>query len=536
MPPAVVPTGDTAHLKQPAPWILDEETSAVLKLEVKDVPPEARVALIGLPPGAVFDEAARTISFAPDFTQGGWQSLVKVMLVGGGLDEKVVFPLGVKDTIRPPAPVVVREEDAGDATVYVLSQQTDGFLDAPGYAGRTFNARVVVPKGIGPAKRAPVHVELHGVSGTAATTAPRVGFVTLLPEDPALTYWWGYADGLPAATTGAARPYTQRRVLHLLEWALKRFPGADPERVTVGGWSMGGAGALALALLHPRHFSGVLARDAATIPRLHRPERLAQLSMLWGPPGAPLDDGAGLPVWDRLDLTRALRDDPQARDVFVVTKSGKDDFVVHFDAVVGRSAVTGLSFIESLERYGVARVVAWDEGGHGPPDPTRPATWWEGAVGQLAEARRDRPQAAFVASSNDADPGTGKGNGRRPWSADRGFAGDVTVSGDTGWDGDLAGARGAGLYFRGGASIDAVVRFEVPLSAGTTDVVTDIVPRRLRQFRPLPGQVVRWRCGPSRGIATVKPDGTFRLAEVPLSTEWRTLTVELSDLPAMSSR
>jgi len=56
------------------------------------------------------------------------------------------------------------------------------------------------------------------------------------------------------------------------------------------------------------------------------------------------------------------------------------------------------------------------------------------------------------------------------------------------------------------------------------------VPRRLRAFRPLPGQVVKWRCGGKKGIATVKPDGTFRLSEVPVGTTWTPLVVELADL------
>lgn len=538
--PTAPPARGNKHLVQPDAWLVDEEATATLRLDVRDAPAGARLFVErGLPPGAVFDEDARTITFRPDFTQGGWQSLCRVRLRAPGpapVDEQVVFAIGVKDTIRPPAPVLVRTESRGDADVAVLRQTTDAFLDGPGFAGRTFEARVVVPKGAGPRRRLPVHVELHGVGGSSATATPRAGHVTILPDDPHLTYWWGYAEGLPGAVVGPVRPYTQRRVLHLLEWTLKTIPGADADRVSVGGWSMGGAGALALALLHPRHFAAVVARDAATIARLHRPERRAQLSTIWGAPEQNLDDGDGMGVWDRLDLTRALRDDPATREVFVVTKHGKDDFLVRFDALVGKSPLTGLSFKEALERFDVARVVVWDEGGHGPPDPARPAQWWDGVHGVAAEARRDRAHVAFVASTSDADPGDGKGNGRRAWDQERGYAGDVKVSGDTGWNGDLAGGRGIGLFFKGASVVDRTDRFEIPLMSSGQDAIVDVVPRRLRAFKPRPGDVVRWSCGGKRGIATVKPDGTMRLSEVPISTEWSVLVVERSDLSPTAAR
>lgn len=522
------------HLKQPAAQVLQEERPWSLTLDVVDPPPGARISVLGLPPGARFDEATRTMTLVPDFVQGGWSSLVKVELRAGAHEERVVFPLSIEDTIAPPPPVLKRTEKAPGGLMLVLEQRTDEFLDAPGFAGRAFEARVFVPEAATASRRYPVHVELHGVGASAATGAPRPGFITILPDDPSTTYWWGYADTLPSKgpipSSAKVRPYTARRVLHVLEWVLKRLPGADADRVSVGGWSMGGAGALALALLHPRHFSTVQAKDAATIPRLHRPARIAQLSTLWGTPEQNLDDGAGMGVWDRLDMTRALRDDPDARDVFVVTKHGKDDFVIHFAAAVKQSPLTGMSFYGALDRFAVGRVVAWDEGGHGPVDPARPEGWWHGALAQAAEARRSRPHVAFLEASVDADPGRGEGNGRRPWDRDRGFAGDASTSGDTGWDGDLAGARGLGLYWRGAEVLDLPERLEIPLKSAEGEVTVDVVPRRLRRFLLRGGDVVRYAFGDRRGVVTVAEDGTLRVPGLVLTPTWTRLVIERSPL------
>jgi hypothetical protein len=76
---------------------------------------------------------------------------------------------------------------------------------------------------------------------------------------------------------------------------------------------MGGAGALALGLLHARHFVGVRAAKAQPVPRAYWRWRLEQLSTLWGPPALELPGPEGLGTWSRLDLTRALRDEPEAR-------------------------------------------------------------------------------------------------------------------------------------------------------------------------------------------------------------------------------
>ncbi|MGZ3461629.1 MAG: hypothetical protein ACXU86_24320, partial [Archangium sp.] len=355
------------------------------------------------------------------------------------------------------------------------------------------------------------------------------------PSDPHLTYWWGYSESLPRgpALKGAVPPYTQRRVLALLEWVLRSYPGADPERVFVEGDSMGGAGALALGLLEARHFAGVFARHAQPVARTHRPWRLAQLASLWGMPEEEVPAADGLGVWSRLDLTRALRDEPGARSQFLFLQHGKDDRIIHFGAVVGRSPLTGASFYETLQAWHVGHVAVWDEGGHAEPDPWLGARWWDRGWNPRTDPRtflrRDQAFPAFSHSSWDGNPGSG-GNGRQPWRNGSGYAGDPKVPGDTGWDGDVAGMLNRSLRWDSTRLVDTPGRLVLPLRAvlgpGVNDTpVVDVTPRRVQRFQCLPGERIRWTFGQARGTVPAASDGSVTVPRLHLGADWTPLVL-----------
>jgi pimeloyl-ACP methyl ester carboxylesterase len=360
--------------------------------------------------------------------------------------------------------------------------------------------------------------------------------VVVEPSDPELTYWWGHAEDTPEGpAAGEVKPYTARRVLALLEWVLRRWPETDPGRVYLEGASMGGAGALELGLLHARHFAGVVATQAQTVARLHRPYRQRQLSKLWGPPEVDLPGGEGLGVWSRLDMTRALRDEAEARQQHVVVLHGKDDSTIHFGAAVGRSLKTGLSFYEALQRMRVGHVAAWDEGGHVQWDPERGGWWWwmtwtyrqEGPCG----LRRGRAFAAFSHSSWDGNPGEGRSNGRQPWRDDAGYAGRPEVAGDTGWDGDVAGMINDGLCWDPWGVEDTHERLALPLRAvpppgQRAPAVVDVTPRRVQRFQCLPGETVRWRFGEATGTVVAAEDGSVTVPRLKLGEAWEVLVLE----------
>lgn len=541
-------------LALPGPQSIDEERELRLSVRASGGAGPARLFLESLPPGAAWDEPSGTLTFTPDFTQGGATWHVAVTADDGVTRVRGGFDVTANDTIRPPTPKITATSAQSGYARLTVTQTTDTFLDAPGHAGRTFTANVIVPTAIAAGAKLPVRVGLHGF-GASPASGGWSGEFRVFPADPNDTYWWGYSDQLPAGapTKGTVPDYTARRVLHLLAWLKSTQAAADPERVYLDGSSMGGAGAMTLGLLHARHFCHVRASFGQAIPKNHRPTRLAQLGGIWGTPALDLDDGHGLGVYTRGDLTRALRDSSEAREQFLTLHHTKDDDTIHFGAVVLPSPLTATTFYESLEQHHVGHFASWDEGGHGIDDPLLGAQWWTKGWDPVFDAtallRLHQAFPAFSRSSADEDAGDGKGNGKQPWSAQSGYAGDVTVIGDTGWTGAIAGAHNRFLRWDGTRLVDTLDRFELPLrvldGAGgappragyptTGDklgglvsappVVVDVTPRRTQSFRLRPGERVAWTFGAASGTATADASGAVTIPRLALGTAWTTLAL-----------
>jgi len=523
-----------------------EEADLDVVLDVTDMDgDDVRVWVTGLPPGASWDEPSRTVRFRPDFTQGPASWTVDVVAQDPTRRVDHSFTISVEDSIQPPVPVVVDTLfTSGGYTRLTLDQVTDDFLDAPGHAGRTFTARVTVPTTASADLKLPVRVSLHGFGGSAGTAGAENEF-RIYPHDDFNTYWWGYSDQHPDGDEDAAGatspPYTARRVLHLLEWVLDTYEGADPTRVYVRGGSMGGAGATVIGLLWARHFAWVRGTIGQTIAANHRPLRVDQLSGHWGSPQTNADDGAGMGCWDRQDLARALEESPEARDQHVFLKHGKDDPTIHFGAVVMDSPLTGLSFYEALQEHHVAHYAVWDEGGHGSSDPVLGGAWWDGGWNPIFDdftwVRSDLAHPAFTASSISDDPGDGTGNGNQAWSDNAGYAGSVGTAGDTGWNGDVAGALGRSLRWESLGIVDTLEEFSVPLFVldgegedaptsgyptvgdqldGDLPVLVDVTPRRLQAFQARPGEVIAWSFGDASGTVTADDVGSITVPQLAL--------------------
>jgi hypothetical protein len=514
-----------------------------------------RFGALDLPPGARLDPATGVLTFRPDFIQGG-RSYVSTLLVDDGtVRVERDLRIDVEDTIQVPAPRVEGPFERRTHRRYELEQITDAYLDSPGYAGRRFEAVVTVPRGASADAPVPVRVHLHGFGAARPSRNGSAREIHVAPHDPDNTYWWGYSDALPdapAALGTAAPPYTARRVLALLEWTLENVEGADPERVYVSGSSMGGAGAAVVGLLWARHFAWVDGRLGQTVARNHRPARVRQLATLWGAPTEALDGGGGVSAWDRMDLTRVLLEEWEARNQFIHTRHGKDDTTIHFGAAVDPSPLSGISFYDVLQAEGIGHYAIWDEGGHGAADPVLGQRWWErdrwepmfDAAGGL---RRDRAFVAFSAASSDRDPGTGGGNGNRARSASRGYANRVAVAGDTGWDGEVAGVLNRFLRWDSTGLVDDFDRFEIPVTVSTGEgreasragyptvgdrfdgvlpVTVDLTPRRTQAFRPAPGERIGWELGEQHGEVRASPDGSVTVAGVELTDAWQLLHLE----------
>lgn len=525
---------------------LAEEEAATLSFTLSR---PARLFALDLPPGARWDEQLGALSFTPDFIQGGRDYLVTLLATDGASEARLSLTLTVADTIAPPAPTLTATETGEGWVRYRLSQTTDATLDSPGNAGRSLGAIVCVPTAATAEDPAPVQVVLHGLG---ATPNPVCSTTTVLinPADPDISYWFGYASSLPEADpAGEVLPYTQRRVLALLEWTLANVPAADPERVSIQGVSMGGAGAVTLGLMRARHFSWVQSFASQTVPLLHRPTRQAQLATLWGSVAEALPGESGQSVWEEQDLTRVLLESPEAREQFLYTKHGKDDANVLFGTMVFPSPLTGLAFASTLQAEHIGHFLVWDESSHYASDPVMGPGWWQNSRDLSEEGGSGlalhRSFPAFSAYGLDGAIGGG-GNGLRAYDEESGYAGDEAIAGDTGWDGDIAGTFNRGLRWDASLLVDEIDRWSVPIRAldgeggaapqagypstgdrpnGALPALVSVTPRRVQRFQLLPGETVDWTYGDLSGAATANERGELTVEGLPLSSEWETLTL-----------
>lgn len=538
------------------PRTINENETTTIPIVITGDTPDAPLHLsaVGLPPGAELDVVARAIRFRPDFIQGGGPaSNVTIHARRGAQKAETTFALTIANTIVTPKPTVTSTENAGPCQRLVVSQKTDAYLDSMGHAGRTFAATVLVPDQATDTTRMPVSIYLHG----AGVSSPGKGScvtdsIRIYPHDPNNTYWWGYSENFPAgkATTGTVPPYTARRVLALLEWVLAEHHG-DDSRVRMAGSSMGGAGAMTIGLLWGRHFSAIEAELGQAIPRSHRAARLASLEPIWGKASLGLKDELGGNVWDRMDLTRAVRDDAEASGPHLFIRHGKDDKTIQFAAVVEASPLTKLTFYQALQTHGHWAV--WDEGGHGTEDPVMKDNWWGGfrAFGDPESfATPGGTLPGFSASSLDDDPGDGTGNGKVSYTDSGGYAANDAVAGDTGWKGDIAGAINRHLRWDATKQVDTIEEWSVPLrvySGGGTappkagypakgDQVLGAVPatvsvtvRHPRQFLTRPGETVAWTFGSAKGTATADAKGLVTISALSFTASWQTLTITRVD-------
>jgi hypothetical protein len=335
-----------------------------------------------------------------------------------------------------------------------------------------------------------------------------------------------------------------------MDWATREFEG-DSERTYVTGGSMGGAGATTLGLLYARHFCYVQALIGQTVPRNHRPSRLAQLTGLWGSPDENLKGPDAMSVWDRQDITRVLTDYPEARDQFVFTRHGKDDPLIHFGAVVTPSPLTKRSFYDTVQQERIGHYLVWDEGGHGSADPVMGSLWsdwnWPRVTHPQTFLRRDLPFPAFTESPANQQSGHGKGNGNVLWSDESGYAASVATAGDTGWDGDPVGAFNRFLRWDASLIVDARDQLQMPLRVidgdglvppapgyptignkydGPLPLIVNATIRRTQRFQTVVGDEVRWSFGALEGTAATNPDGSITVVGLPLTHAWATLVLD----------
>ena len=292
------------------------------------------------------------------------------------------------------------------------------------------------------------------------------------------TYWFGSWCVPQGAAHAEPRVYafTENQLLWMTAWAVRHY-GADPDRVTMGGASSGAVGSLNVGFRHPELFAAVY----PSAGRVRRVPAVALEGKLAREHSAVLADGKTL-YYERVDGPRFAAQHPDDLPFLGWACGRRDGYATwqeHIDMVKALTAA----------RHGFA--FAWNNGNHGGGGAAMQAITQYYPAEKFA---RNRSYPAFANSSLDNNLGNGDPQ-----------------------DGDLEG--GINLGFDWKSVVDTAQRWSVRLTndRARAELTVDITPRRCQQFKPRPGEKVRWATAlGGSGAVTADARGLVTVAGVPL--------------------
>ena len=260
------------------------------------------------------------------------------------------------------------------------------------------------------ASRLPTVLFLHGRGGTRRQFQRPEIFAEADARGALLVFWEGRiapgGSGVPSThyVDGADGVPDETDVLACLDDALARAP-ADPERVSLAGFSQGGRGALEVGLLNPTRFAALIDAAGPTDAfqgQLWSPAFPDYLSAAGGPASL---GGAVLARWYELSPRFLL---PNARNLFVAVLHGQADDNVpdatlyfpyrnghHVSVTPGFADARGraptLSELRAADPAGYAFATSFPEGiGHDQLALLPPAVLFDAALGKVRAARPAR--------------------------------------------------------------------------------------------------------------------------------------------------
>jgi pimeloyl-ACP methyl ester carboxylesterase len=365
-------------------------------------------------------------------------------------------------------------------------------------SGRPFDYLVAVPEKR--AKLAPAGLHLHcwGASLTSCSGwwfNAEQGAVHISSNQIPYDWWTGYHERIgtpnePATAAqwqaGVVRPYSQRRLLSFLDWAADRFQ-LDLTRTFAGGSSMGGTGALMIAIRHPERIAWAIGWVGVHVPR-ESPQFKSSFELVYGRPEWNVKFEDGTPVWDYYDDAGYLRKHPDRDLGFLTFSNGKNDSGIGWPQAV--------DFLRALQETRQPHMFVWGMGGHGER-ALMPAGGGERVM--PLDLRVDLSLPAFTRSTLDDDPGNGD-----PSSGSAGGQVNRYIT----WD--------------PASIVDEADRWEVTVrildGAPRSTAAVDVTPRRLQRFKPSATDRIAWT-NSTAGDRTAKQSGTIT------PDQWGLLTV-----------
>jgi pimeloyl-ACP methyl ester carboxylesterase len=314
-------------------------------------------------------------------------------------------------------------------------------------------------------------------------------------------WWTGFHEHLfteraPKAPAdwkrGVVRPYAQRRMLSFLDWVATKY-AVDLSRTFVAGNSMGGSGAIMLALRFPERIAWTMSWVGIHRP-LESPTFKASYDESYGRPewGAMFEDGT--PVWDYFDDVKYLQRFPDRDSGLIVFSNGKNDANIGWPPAV--------AFVRALQETRRPHLFMWGQNSHGE------RAGMPGGDQRLMpiDIRIDQSLPAFTRGSLDGDPGNGSPD-----------------------NGDPAGQINAYMLWETKDIVDEDGQWAMTIglfpNAPKPTATVDVTPRRCQKFKLRPGERVSWTNTSTGGAkiaqsgeATADQWGLVTLADVSTST------------------
>ncbi|KKL06035.1 hypothetical protein LCGC14_2600050, partial [marine sediment metagenome] len=321
--------------------------------------------------------------------------------------------------------------------------------------------------------------------------------------------WTGYHESMGTWrnwTDGAVHDYSQRRLLSFVDWIDTKWK-VDSTRVSVGGGSMGGSGTTNLAV----HHSDRIAWAAGSVG-VHIPDSSPQFTssyrhcygeVPWQLPFAPrpgsraarlADVAAGVSAFNYFSNEWFVLKHPEIDLPLVCFSNGKNDGQIGWKQA--------LRFWRALQKSRQPHVWKWGMGGHGE-GLRLPG---EGAKSRrfVLDVRTNRTLPAFTRCSLDGNPGTAKQKPRAQYEKEKAAARAWSKEhpkqrrhADK-FDGDQAGMSNGWLYWHTDDKniVDEPNRWSLvcALASGApkAECTVDVTPRRLKRFKPAPGEQFTW--------------------------------------------
>jgi pimeloyl-ACP methyl ester carboxylesterase len=330
------------------------------------------------------------------------------------------------------------------------------------------------------AKPAPVGLHLHCWGGSPWGgygwwfNADKGSILIATHQEP-YDWWTGYHElrgkgprSKEAWQKGVVRPYTQNRLLSLLDWAATQWE-IDRSRVFTGGISMGGSGAPMLAIRHPDKIAWAIGWVGVHNPA-GTPTFKGSYAAVYGEPewGIKFEDGT--PVWDYFNDIWYLRQYPARETPFITWANGKDDYQIGWPQAV--------EFYKAMQETKRPHLFVWGQAGHSqrammPGNHDERQYHLSQQRIMTIDIRIDQSLPAFTRCSLDGNPGNGDPN-----------------------DGDKEGAVNFYLYWETKDIVDEAAAWEMTVGltgkAPKDACTVDLTPRRLQTFKVKPGEKVKW--------------------------------------------